>query len=145
MDAKALVRIYFEDIFTHNRLERAEEIAAVEYVEHAAMPFATEEPGLVQGPEHLRSTASWLRAQFPDLRMEIERVVAEADAVAVLVASSGTNQGELNGVMPPTGRPGLLHAAVPSRGPDPPDPVSPPGSDRARRAGRGRAHQRRRG
>lgn len=58
----------------------------------------------MHGPEHLRTTASWLRAQFPDVRMQIDRVVAEADVVAVLVTTSGTNLGKLNGVMPPTRR-----------------------------------------
>ena len=43
-------------------------------------------------------------AQFPDLQMTIEAMVAEGDTVAVRVVSEGTNLGPLNGVVPPTGR-----------------------------------------
>jgi predicted ester cyclase len=53
---------------------------------------------------HLKEASSWLRAQFPDLRMEIEAIVAERDTVAVLVTSTGTNRGPLNGVIPATER-----------------------------------------
>jgi predicted ester cyclase len=42
-------------------------------------------------------------AQFPDLQMTIEAMVAEGDTVAVRVVSEGTNLGPLNGVVPPTG------------------------------------------
>ena len=43
-------------------------------------------------------------AQFPDLEMTIESIVAEADTVAVRVRSSGTNLGRLGGVAPPTNK-----------------------------------------
>ena len=50
----------------------------------------------------MRQTAEWLLAQFPDLHMTIEAMVAEGDTVAVRVLSGGTNLGPLNGMMPPT-------------------------------------------
>jgi predicted ester cyclase len=52
----------------------------------------------------MRQTAQWLLAQFPDLQMRIEAMVAEGDTVAVRVSSEGTNLGPLNGVVPPTGK-----------------------------------------
>ena len=52
----------------------------------------------------MRQTAQWLLAQFPDLEMTIEAIVAEGDTVAVRVLSEGTNLGPLNGVVPPTGK-----------------------------------------
>jgi predicted ester cyclase len=58
----------------------------------------------VDGPTHLRETAEWLLAQFPDLRMTVMAVAADGDTVAVRVLSEGTNGGSLNGVVPPTGR-----------------------------------------
>jgi predicted ester cyclase len=45
-----------------------------------------------------------LLAQFPDLSMTIEALVAEGDTVAVRVLSTGTNLGPLNGALPATGR-----------------------------------------
>ena len=40
---------------------------------------------------------------FPDLKMTIERLIAEGDQVAVLVRFTGTHQGALMGI-PPTGK-----------------------------------------
>ena len=104
MDPKGLVRIFFHDVLTEGRLDRCAAIMAPVYVEHAVAPFGSDEPGPVEGPEHLATTAGWLRDQFPDIRMHIEHVVEEGDMVAVLVRSTGTNLGPLNGVVPPTGR-----------------------------------------
>lgn len=43
------------------------------------------------------------RATFPDQRITVQRIVAEADAAAVLATFSGTQQGPM-GPFPPTGR-----------------------------------------
>jgi predicted ester cyclase len=67
-------------------------------------PFGREEPGPVQGPSHAREVVGWLRAQFPDLEMTIESIVADTDMVAVRVRSAGTNFGKLGGFAPPTNK-----------------------------------------
>jgi hypothetical protein len=77
---------------------------AEDYLEHAVAPFGQAEPGRINGPAVMRQTAEWLLAQFPDLHMKIEAMVAEGDTVAVRVLSEGTNLGPLNGMMPPTGQ-----------------------------------------
>jgi predicted ester cyclase len=41
----------------------------------------------------MRQTAQWLLAQFPDLHMTIEAVIAEGDLVAARLFSEGTNLG----------------------------------------------------
>ena len=104
MPAESLVRRYFEEVFNEARTDVCDELVAARYVEHAIAPFGTTEPGEVDGPSHTRSVVEWLRAQFPDLRLTVEAVVADADMVAVRVLSEGTNLGPLNGVMSPTGR-----------------------------------------
>jgi len=101
---KVLVRRHFEEIFNRKNLEVCDELMAEDYVEHAAAPFSESAPGRVNGPEAMRQTADWLLAQFPDLHMTIEAMVAEGDTVAVRVVSEGTNLGLLNGVVPPTGK-----------------------------------------
>ena len=53
-------------------LTTADDIAAATYIEHAVAPFGRDEPGAVSGPDHLRTVATWLRDQFPDMRMTIE-------------------------------------------------------------------------
>ncbi|HEX8861772.1 MAG TPA: ester cyclase [Actinomycetes bacterium] len=101
---KQLVRRHFEELFNRQRLDVADELVAAEYLEHALAPFGQAEPGKVHGPTHTRQTTQWLLAQFPDLRMTIEAIVAEGDTVAVRILSEGTNLGPLNGVVPPTGK-----------------------------------------
>jgi predicted ester cyclase len=102
--SKHLVRRYFEEIFNRKDLHTAEEILADDYIEHAIAPFGQSEPGRVHGPEATKETAKWLVAQYPDLHMTIEALIADGDTVAVRVLSEGTNLGKLNGVIPPTGK-----------------------------------------
>ena len=101
---KQLVRRHFEEIFNQQNDTVADELMAEEYLEHAVAPFGQAEPGRVNGPAHVRQTARWLLAQFPDLHMTVEAIVAEGDTVAVRILSEGTNLGPLNGVVPPTGK-----------------------------------------
>lgn len=100
---KELVRRWLA-MFNTGDLTDSEAIAAEEYVEHAVAPFGRTEPGAVSGPTHLRETAEWLLAQFPDLEMTIEALIVEGALCAAMVASTGTNTGPLDGVIPPTGR-----------------------------------------
>jgi ketosteroid isomerase-like protein len=101
---KGLVRRHFEEIWNRKDLTVADELVAEDYLEHAVAPFGQAEPGRVNGPVAMRQTAQWLLAQFPDLHMRIEALVAEGDMVAARVFSEGTNLGPLNGVVPPTGK-----------------------------------------
>ena len=101
---KQLVRRHFEEIFNRKNHAVADELMAEEYLEHAVAPFGQAEPGRVNGPMAMRQTAQWLLAQFPDLHMTIEAIVAEGDTVAVRILSEGTNLGALNGMLPPTGK-----------------------------------------
>jgi predicted ester cyclase len=99
-----LVRRLWEDVFPHCDLALCDELFAVSYVEHALAPFGSEAPGHVNGPEHMRGVVTWLRAQFPDFVAVIEAMVEDGDTTAVRIRSEGTNDGPLNGVVPPTGR-----------------------------------------
>ena len=74
---KELVRRHFEEIFNQQNLAVCDEIMAEDYVEHAAAPFAQTAPGRVNGPQAIRETVEWLLAQFPDLHMTIEAMIAE--------------------------------------------------------------------
>jgi len=99
-----LARRYFEEIINLRAFEVCTQIIAEEYVEHAVAPFGQSEPGRVHGPTATRESLEWLIAQFPDIHMTIEALVAEGDTVAVRILSEGTNLGKLNGTIPPTGR-----------------------------------------
>ncbi|MGZ4600682.1 ester cyclase [Oryzihumus sp.] len=101
---KALVRRHFEETFNQRHLASCDVLFAHDFIEHAVAPFGPAAPGLVDGPAHMRQTVEWLIAQYPDLHMRIEQVVAEGDLVVARVRSTGTNLGPLNGVIPATGR-----------------------------------------
>jgi steroid delta-isomerase-like uncharacterized protein len=94
---KQVIRAYVETIFNQRQVERADELVAPDYLDHAALPGQA--PGL---PGAKQKWAMYL-AGIPDLRVTIEELVAEADRVAVRRSYEGTHQGELLGV-PPTGR-----------------------------------------
>ena len=61
-------------------------------------------PGTNRGPSSLRWLATMLRTAFPDLRFTIEELVAEGDIVAGRLTMSGTHEGPMMGLPPPTGR-----------------------------------------
>ncbi len=101
---KELVRRHFEEIWNQRNLAACDELMAEDFVENAAAPFASESPGRVNGPAAMRGTVAWLTAQFPDLRMELESLVAEGDVVVARVISRGTNLGHVDGSPPATGK-----------------------------------------
>ncbi len=99
-----LVERLFAEVFNRRELSVLDELVADDFVEHAVAPFATEEPGRVAGPAHMRGVVEWLTDQFPDLTMAVQAVVTDGDTTAARIVSEGTNLGALNGVIPPTGR-----------------------------------------
>jgi predicted ester cyclase len=101
---KELVQRYVEEVFNRKNVAVCDDIIAEDYVEHAVAPFAQSAPGKVNGPQAMRETAESLFAQFPDMHMTVEAIIAQGDTVAVRVIAEGTNLGTLNGVMPPTGK-----------------------------------------
>ena len=125
---KQLVKRHFEEIFNKKNLAVCNEIMAEEFVEHAAAPFAQSAPGRVNGPQAMRQTAEWLLAQFPDLHMTVEAMIAEGDTVAVRILSEDK---------PRTAK--RRHAADGERFQRPPEPLVP---DRGRQAGRALGHAR---
>jgi predicted ester cyclase len=64
------------------------------------MPFG-------RGPEVQKRLIDFYRSAFPDVRMEIEDMVAEGDRVVVRWKGTGTHTGELMGV-PPSGKPAVV-------------------------------------
>lgn len=101
---KDLVRRHFQQIWNVRNLDACDEMMAVDFVEHAPAPFATNAPGRVNGPEAMRETVRWLTKQFPDIHFGVESIVADGDLVVARVISEGTNTGRLNGVLPPSGK-----------------------------------------
>lgn len=94
----ALVRRFYEQVWNAGNLEAADEIFAEDYVRHDLRPTDA-----APGPAGQRRIAADFRAAFPDLRLEVDLVIAEGDMVAARWTSSGTNTGPW-GPVAPTGR-----------------------------------------
>jgi steroid delta-isomerase-like uncharacterized protein len=94
---KDVIRAYVETIFNQRQVERAEELVAPDYVDHAALP------GQAPGLEGAKDKWAMYLAGIPDLRITIEELVAEGDKVAVRRSYAGTHRGQLLGI-PPTGK-----------------------------------------
>jgi steroid delta-isomerase-like uncharacterized protein len=93
---KAIIRAYVEVVWNQQQVDRAGELLAADYLDHAALPGQA--PGLAGAKKKF---AIYL-AGIPDLHVTIEELVAEDDKVAVRRSYEGTHRGELLGI-PPTG------------------------------------------
>jgi predicted ester cyclase len=96
-DNKAILRTYVETTFNQKQVDRADDLVASDYVDHAALP------GQAPGLEGAKQKWAMYLAGIPDLRVTIEELVAEGDKVAVRRSYEGTHQGELLSI-PPTGK-----------------------------------------
>jgi steroid delta-isomerase-like uncharacterized protein len=90
---KAISRRVVEEVFNDGRLEAADELVAADFVGHdPALP----EPSM--GPEGLKQQAEGYRTAFPDMRLQIDDIIAEGDRVATRWTARGTHEGELFGI-----------------------------------------------
>lgn len=94
---KANVRRFYQEVLNEQRLERADEYVAQDYLDHGALPG--QGPGL-EGAKHRWATYF---AAIPDMHATIEDMVAEGDRVTVRWIAEGTHRGTLMGI-PPTGK-----------------------------------------
>ena len=60
-------------------------------------------PTIAKGPQGAKSTLATNLRAFPDLKISIEREIADGDYVVQHLIATGTNTGEFNG-MPATGK-----------------------------------------
>jgi steroid delta-isomerase-like uncharacterized protein len=96
---KAVLRREVEELYNHTgNLDAVEELFSPEYVSHEPTS------GEVRGIEGARQFAATFREAFPDLRNNIEDMVAEGDKVVMRFKGSGTHEGETEAFGPPTGK-----------------------------------------
>jgi predicted ester cyclase len=82
---KAIVQRLFEEVFNERRLNRADELVAPDYLDHAAVPGQA--PGL-EGAKQQRWAMYF--AAIPDMHATIDDLVAEGDKVVVRYTVEGT-------------------------------------------------------
>ena len=95
---KALVRRFYEEVWVKGNLDAADDVFAENYVRH---DFRTTDA--LPGPEGQKRIAADFRAAFPDLRFEIQLLIADDEYVVGRWTASGTNLGPW-GSLEPTGR-----------------------------------------
>ena len=93
---KALVRRFYEEVVNTGDVEAIASFIAPDCVETDGSTRVTS--GLEGMAEHVKG----VRAVYPDLRVTIERQIAEGEWVASVITARGTHAGEWLG-MKPTG------------------------------------------
>jgi steroid delta-isomerase-like uncharacterized protein len=107
-----VARAFVERLWNERRLELAERLIAADCVSHQLRSGS--ERTFARGPAAIRAHIhEWLEA-FPDLRFEIEQIVAEGGLVAMRCRATGTHEGTWLGV-PATGRRVELRMSVTQR------------------------------
>lgn len=94
---KAVARRVFDEIFNQGKFDVADEIYAPDFVNHGDK----RDVGLREDQEAVHQE----KAAFPDLKMSIELMVAEADLVTVLWTFRATHTAGGYGGLPATGTP----------------------------------------
>jgi steroid delta-isomerase-like uncharacterized protein len=57
-------------------------------------------PGPIRGREGVRQNLEGLIKAFPDLRIEVEQILASGDSVVTRMRATGTHQGSFGGIAP---------------------------------------------
>ena len=92
---KATVLRFYEEVWNKGNVDFAFEVFAEDYIRHDLR--STEAP---PGPEGQRKIAADFRAAFPDLRWNVDLILAEGDLVAGRWTAWGTNMGQWGGAKP---------------------------------------------
>lgn len=91
---KAVVDRFINELISNDRRELIEELIAKDYVYRDG---SGEE---YRGREGFREVLDTYRNAFPDLDLEVTKMVAEGDVVATWYTFGGTHRGELEGIQP---------------------------------------------
>ena len=92
------MRRFYEEAWANGALEVIDEVFAPDYVRHDLRPAQA-----LPGPEGQKRIAADFRSAFPDVRFEVEIVIAEDEFVAARWTASGTHLGAW-GTVEPTAR-----------------------------------------
>lgn len=96
---KALAKRVFEEVLAGGNWELGAQVYAPDFVNRGLSRDASLK-------EDNDAAKGWQQA-FPDLKMDVQQVIAEGDLVSVLWVATGTNTGSGNG-LPATGKPARM-------------------------------------
>lgn len=95
---KATARRWSEELWSQGKLDVADEIVAPDYQRHDPG-----DPFVARGPDDVKRIVRMLRGMLPDLKIEVEAIVAEGDMVVSRYTATGTDTVGFMG-MPATGK-----------------------------------------
>lgn len=93
-DNAGLVRRWFEEVWNQRREEVIEELLAPEGLGHGLNAGGLP----LRGPEGFRQIYAHFLTAFPDLRIEVEDVVAQEDRTVARIRCRGTHGADLMGI-----------------------------------------------
>jgi steroid delta-isomerase-like uncharacterized protein len=102
---RALIQRFYDEGWNANDLDVYNELVTEDFVDHQAIP------GMAPGREGFKGLNAMFRAAFPDVRVDVDQIVAEGDKVACRWTSTGTHEGDLFGI-PATGKQVKVTATV---------------------------------
>jgi steroid delta-isomerase-like uncharacterized protein len=96
---KEVVRRFYQELWNERKMAVVDEIFAPDCVTHqlssgAAIETASRDPETVK-----HHVAQWVAA-FPDLRFEVEELLADGDRVVSRSVMHGTHEGDWHGIAP---------------------------------------------
>ncbi len=85
VENKAVQQRIIDEVINKKNLDLADELFSEEHELHPGAP------GVTRGPEGMKQAFAGLHEEFPEVRVDIESMVAEGDMVAVRLTFSGTH------------------------------------------------------
>jgi steroid delta-isomerase-like uncharacterized protein len=97
--AKHISKRFVEELWNARRLDVADQIFSDDCVTHQLRSGVLAEPAH-RGPQAMKEHVSGWLMSFPDLRFNIEQMIAERDHVVSHLVMEGTHQGTWMGISP---------------------------------------------
>lgn len=97
--AKHIIKRFVEELWNARRLDVADQIFSEDCVTHQLRSGVLPEPAH-RGPQAMKEHISGWLMSFPDLRFNIEQMIAEGDLVVSQLVMEGTHQGTWMGISP---------------------------------------------
>ena len=97
--ARYIINRFVEELWNARRLDVADQIFSEDCVTHQLRSGVLGEPAH-RGPQEMKEHVSGWLMSFPDLRFNIEQMIAERDRVVSQLVMEGTHQGTWMGILP---------------------------------------------
>ena len=110
---KTIVSRFYQELWNNRKLDVADQIIAPDCITHQLQSGA-DPVGVPRGPAAVKHHVTEWLAGFPDLRFEVEQMLAEADRVVSFSVMHGTHNGTWLGLAP-TGKRVSIRLAVMQR------------------------------